>query len=183
MGRRETIGRYFSERLRDERERQGWSQSHMAKLLTDNGIQMHATTIAKIEAGDRFVRIDEATGIADILDVSLDSLLGRNARLEDDPTYPLRALTDKAQRSLSDVGAIERAFRDRVVDVRALQFPGREQLDSAGARALVALKQAQEAFWEIAGFVVPDASEVQVSFDRPTKLVEQSEGADGEAES
>jgi hypothetical protein len=38
---------------------------------------MHPTTVAKIEAGDRSVRINEAVGIADLFEVSLDSLLGR----------------------------------------------------------------------------------------------------------
>ena len=32
---------------------------------------MHLITIAKIEAGDRAVRIDEATGLADLFDASL----------------------------------------------------------------------------------------------------------------
>ena len=40
---------------------------------------MHATTIAKIEAGSRSVRINEAVGIADLFEVSLDTLLGRKS--------------------------------------------------------------------------------------------------------
>lgn len=54
----------------------------MAKVLSDNGTGMHATTIAKIEAGDRAVRIDEAVAIADALDIPLDDLL------PDDPNPP-----------------------------------------------------------------------------------------------
>ena len=39
----------------------------MAKMLADRGVQpMHPTTIAKIEAGDRSVRINEAVEIADL---------------------------------------------------------------------------------------------------------------------
>jgi hypothetical protein len=36
----------------------------MATMLSDKGIPMHWTTIAKIEKNDRSVRIDEAAGIA-----------------------------------------------------------------------------------------------------------------------
>jgi hypothetical protein len=38
---------------------------------------MHATTIAKIEAASRSVRINEAVALADLFGVSLDWLLGR----------------------------------------------------------------------------------------------------------
>jgi hypothetical protein len=40
----------------------------MATMLSDKGIPMHWTTIAKIEKNDRSVRIDEAAGIADLDD-------------------------------------------------------------------------------------------------------------------
>jgi transcriptional regulator with XRE-family HTH domain len=184
MGRRERIEDYFKKRLKAERESREWSQAHMAELLSDiMRARVHATTIAKMEAGDRTVRIDEATAIADLFKVSLDSLLGRTARVENDPTYPLRALGDKAQRSISEVGAIDRAFRDRLIDVRGLEFHGRDDLESASERALVALTEAQEAFWKVAGFQVPDAGAVQVRFDTPKKLAVPSEEADGEAES
>lgn len=93
MGRRERIADYFRKRLRSERELKGWSQADMAKMLSDNGF--HATTIAKIEAGDRTVRIDEATAIADLLGLSLDALLGRKG-LEDDASHALSVLADEA---------------------------------------------------------------------------------------
>lgn len=66
MGRREQTANYFGKRVKAERERRGWSQSQMAKLLSDNKIPMiHASTIAKIELGSRPTSIDEAIGIAD----------------------------------------------------------------------------------------------------------------------
>jgi transcriptional regulator with XRE-family HTH domain len=91
----------------------------MAKLLSDNGIpMMHPTTIAKIEAGDRAVRIDEAAGIADLFGVSLDSLLDRRAGLEEDEfTYRLRALRDTAAKHLLEVGVIANAVSERLTDV------------------------------------------------------------------
>ena len=55
---------------------------------------MHATTVAKIEAGSRSVRINEAVAIADLFGVSLDSLLGRKPGTQRDLHYALGALLD-----------------------------------------------------------------------------------------
>ena len=79
MGNRKGTDDHFSKRVRTERELRKWTQAEMAKMLTAKGIQMHWTTIAKIEKGDRLVRIDEAAGIADLFETSVDVLLGRAA--------------------------------------------------------------------------------------------------------
>jgi transcriptional regulator with XRE-family HTH domain len=179
MGRRERTEDYFRKRLRAERESREWSQAHMAELLSNIVGRTHATTIAKIEAGDRSVRIDEATAIADIFEVSLDSLLGRKAGVENDPIYPIRALQEKAQRSVWDVGVIYRAFRDRFLDLGELEFDGHDNLKSEGKRALLALDEAQRALWEVAGFELPDGSLVQV---RPA-VVQPLKGIESEKES
>ena len=56
-------------------------QRELADKLADKGINMHWTTIAKIEkGGERSVRIDEAAAFADVFGVSVDHLLGRRAR-------------------------------------------------------------------------------------------------------
>ena len=68
----------FGERLKAEREARGWSQPHFAELLEAQGVTpMHATTVAKIESGKRSVRVVEALGMAEVFDVSIDSLMGR----------------------------------------------------------------------------------------------------------
>ena len=150
MGRKERVADYFSKRLRKEREHRGWSQAYMAKLLSDKGIPAIATTIAKIEAGDRAVRIDEATGIADLFEVSLDLLLGRRAGLENELTYTRRALLDTAQKSFWDVNAINLALRDKFGDLLKLELGRDETLESEGKRALDALTEAQEALFKFA---------------------------------
>ena len=69
----------------------------MAKALSTVGIHtMHPTTIAKIEAGDRSVRINEAVGIADLFEVSLDTLLGRDWPDDSTPMFALRTLAGYA---------------------------------------------------------------------------------------
>ncbi|HME16661.1 MAG TPA: helix-turn-helix transcriptional regulator [Mycobacterium sp.] len=177
MGRRERIEDYFRKRLKDERDRREWSQAQMAELLSDiMRARVHPTTIAKIEAGDRAVRIDEATAIADIFEMSLDSLLGRTAQVDNDPTYSIRALRDKAMKYVRDVGVISRSFRDTLVDVHGLEFDGRETLESEGERAVKALDQAQRALWEVAGFELPAHGGVGVrrSRVRPSKGIKSA---------
>ena len=61
-------------RIKFERTQRGWSQAYLADLLS-----VHPTTIAKIEAGDREVKISELDAMADTFDLSVDALLGRSA--------------------------------------------------------------------------------------------------------
>jgi ribosome-binding protein aMBF1 (putative translation factor) len=88
-GKRKWTEDHFAKRLRAEREHRGWSQAEMAKMLSDRGIPMDWTTIAKVEKNDRSVRIDEAAGIADLFGTSVDELLGRKVAPERHMTYPL----------------------------------------------------------------------------------------------
>lgn len=166
MGRRQQTEDYFGKRVKDERVHREWSQSQMAKLLSDNGVpMMHPTTIAKIEAGDRAVRIDEAAAIADLFEVSLDSLLGRTAGLEDELTYRLRALRDTAAKHLLEVGTIANAVSDRLDDVMQLEFDGRNDIESRGKRAVHALGAGQLALSEVSSYELPDETRPRVRDD------------------
>jgi hypothetical protein len=63
---------------------------------------MRPTTIAKIGAGDRLLRFNKAVGIADMFEVSVDFLLGRNgAANRSELTYRLRVFLDAAEQSPS----------------------------------------------------------------------------------
>jgi transcriptional regulator with XRE-family HTH domain len=178
MGRRQQTEDYFGKRVKAEREHRDWSQAQMAKLLSDNGIpMMHPTTIAKIEAGDRAVRIDEAAGIADLFGVSLDSLLGRRAGLEDDElTYRLRALRDVAAKHLLEVGVIANAVSDRLTDVLQLEFAGREDVEAKGKRAVDALGDAQMALWEVSAYELADDTRARVRDDLVRRGVSEQVG-------
>ena len=86
----------FGELVKKERDRKDrkWTQRELADKLADKGINMHWTTIAKIEkGGERSVRIDEAAAFADVFGVSVDHLLGRRARPGADRDFALRQLT------------------------------------------------------------------------------------------
>jgi transcriptional regulator with XRE-family HTH domain len=106
---------HFRKRLKDERDRRGWSQEELAKRLGERGVAVHASTIAKIETNARAVRLDEAAAIADLFGLSLDTLLGRKA-VEDDQDHAINVLAEEAQRLVSDLSQIrdrlDRAYRD-----------------------------------------------------------------------
>jgi hypothetical protein len=95
----------------------------MAKLLSDKGIGAHTTTIAKIEAGDRAVPIDEAAAIADLFEVSLDKLLGRDLGPERDMMYTMRAALDTARQASWQMSSIETTLRDRLAELAAFDLP------------------------------------------------------------
>lgn len=64
----------FAEWLKGARAGAEMSQADLAKALTERGVSAHATTIAKIEAGDRSVKLDEAVAICSVLGGSLGEL-------------------------------------------------------------------------------------------------------------
>jgi transcriptional regulator with XRE-family HTH domain len=92
MGLREQVDSYFGQRVREERDRRGWSQEELAKRMTDRGIPAYASTIAKIESGrkPRPARLGEAIVIADLFEVPVSALLGRQP---DDTTLTFAMVT------------------------------------------------------------------------------------------
>lgn len=82
----ERVKHHFSEALKDLRKERDWSQPRLEQMLADKGIPLHWTSIAKIEKGERQVKIHEAAAIADLFDTSVDALLGRGRQMPDDST-------------------------------------------------------------------------------------------------
>lgn len=72
-----TVSRVFRENLRRHREARNWTQGDLARYLRDTGATAlgHQTTLARLESGQRAVRLDEAVIIARVLDITLDQLL------------------------------------------------------------------------------------------------------------
>jgi transcriptional regulator with XRE-family HTH domain len=133
MGRPSTIENRFRERVKKERDRRGWSQADVAKMLGDTGIKgIYPTTVAKIESGERAVRIDEATALADLFEVPLDALLGRKHHSqEDELAYLLRVLRDTARQSSQQVLAAMETIREQLEELPT-GFDGADDLQKQG---------------------------------------------------
>jgi transcriptional regulator with XRE-family HTH domain len=65
----------FGRRLRGLREEAGLTQRQLADLMRAAGYKMHQTTVAKIEAGERAVPVDEAAQFADVLGIDLTQMI------------------------------------------------------------------------------------------------------------
>jgi transcriptional regulator with XRE-family HTH domain len=158
----------FGQQLKRMRDEKGWTQPQMADLLSKKGIApMHATTIAKIEAGARSVRINEAVGIADLLDVSLDALLRRQRHDDTTLTFALAILmgyvTD-CQRQIREAQGTAADVAEQVDDLPE-QFndvPALPDLQRAARGLSVELKRAAtaaEKFVFLAGVAIVDGGE------------------------
>jgi transcriptional regulator with XRE-family HTH domain len=167
MGSREAADLYFGTRVRAARERRGWSQEELAKRLTDKGIPVYASTIAKIESEKkpRAARLGEAAGIADLFGVSLDSLLGRHTGLRSDLVFALRGLTDAARQSSAELTVIVSVLRRRLEDLAAFEFDGSDLVLAETIRAVNGLMEAVPALWEIAAFELPSGANVRLRGD------------------
>jgi transcriptional regulator with XRE-family HTH domain len=155
VARKKWIDHYFGERLKLERGHRNWTQADMVERLKAEGITLHWTSLAKIEKGERSVRIDEAKAIADVLELSIDSMLGRKAGLEDDLSHALRGVLDAAHQAQGQITLMMRPLNDRFKDVNMLEFEGYEALQSDITAAWDALQAAADALEHLAEFQPP----------------------------
>lgn len=154
MGRQKWADDRFGNRVRDEREHRGWSQADMAQMLLGKGIHpMHPTTIAKIEAGTRSVRINEAVGIAELFDVSLDTLVGHQSGAGRDLNYVLGALLDAVYTSRTGLQRIASSLRDRLQDL-PVGFNGHDTLAEGGREVFGHLDATRKALERLEGQLV-----------------------------
>lgn len=118
MGNQGVFGDQFRQRLVAERERRGWTQAQVAAMLEQRGaLGTIATTIAKLEAGNRAVRVDELAALADIFGISVDALIGRNSA-GSDLVWAISKLTTAAQKAVNDVSGIGQRIAGEMQDVR-----------------------------------------------------------------
>jgi transcriptional regulator with XRE-family HTH domain len=136
---------YFRKQLKAERERRNWSQAELAKMLSDREIPMHWTTVAKIEKGNRSVRIDEAAGIADLFEVSLDALMGRTIGSERDLLYTVQHALQTSHQAPAQIALLEGELRERVAEMEAFEFDECTAVATDYRRAAKALARARDA--------------------------------------
>lgn len=85
-----------SRNLKLARERAGFSQAELARLMTEAGVPgMHQTTIARIESNQRTLRLAEALVMARILEYRVEDLV------ESDDSAELRTEYDSLTRAVA----------------------------------------------------------------------------------
>jgi transcriptional regulator with XRE-family HTH domain len=157
--------------------------------LSDRGIRgIYPTTVAKIEAGDRAVRIDELTSIADLFGVSLDRLLGRRetSSARQNIEFVVGNLFHTARSGISQVQLTEHLLRAVIEDLAVLDFDQRDELVALATSAKAALSHAIE---ELGG-LVESSQELGMARDRARvrrgyrrQLMEERRAGDDEAQS
>jgi transcriptional regulator with XRE-family HTH domain len=154
----------FGKRFKRAREAKGLSQTETAERLKGWGITAYGSTIAKIEAGTRPVKLAELVAVTELFEVSVDTLLGRR---EADPRFEqahaLRMAVDTATKLSTTIVSVESALRDRLTDLAAFDdLPGRDTLIASFERAYNLLVDADSALteaWRVARKSVGDLPE------------------------
>ncbi len=129
----------FAEGVRAMRQARGWSQAELAVRLGEYGFRMHQTTVAKLEAGERPIRINEAAALCTLFGVQLIDVLSGGRQPEGD-VATLQQRVDAAQDSYDQLRALH---TDVVRDHAEAQGKARA-LEAQVQRTQVRLTQAAE---------------------------------------
>lgn len=156
MGSQTPIEIRFRDNVRHERKRRGWSCAEVANDLRDRGFpHIVASTVSKIESGDRAVRIDEAAGFADLFGVSTETLLGRPSGGAD-LMWAISKLSSNAHKMINEVSSLQQRLRADAQDVA--DYANRSDRTSEIASTLAAvgmshaaLENAKQAIVRLAG--------------------------------
>lgn len=75
----------FGAQVKDARDARGWSQEALARHLKETlGIELHQTGIARLERGERAIRLNEASALAKLLGLDLQQYGGIGPRLTEE---------------------------------------------------------------------------------------------------
>lgn len=135
MGTNKLAGTELRNTLKRVRTGRGWSMVEMADMLRAKGLTAYPTTIAKIEAGDRAVQIDELVAFAELFEVSVDTLLGHSTGHSQDKAFQVWALVDAERQSLWQLSTTERTLRQAVTNVDSFKLNANERTLRDGCEA------------------------------------------------
>lgn len=126
----EKVERQFAANLKSAREDRGVSQVALAQHMADRGHRWHQSTVFKVEAGRRAVRIGEAKDLAAILDTTVDSLSATgDDRLMTAAIEARKAWQHYAESHLASLGA-RNAWDRKLAELAAAIKSARELPDS-----------------------------------------------------
>ncbi|MEV6662756.1 helix-turn-helix domain-containing protein [Streptomyces nigra] len=91
------------------RELRGWSQQELARRMADKGYSWRQTTVAKTEAADRPIRVNEVQGLAVVFGVTVNDLLA--VPIDDYEMYG-------AASRLTELRTLAQAANQRAIELR-----------------------------------------------------------------
>lgn len=86
--------------IRSAREQKGMTQKHVAQLMALLGFKWQHTTVARLEAGQRPIRVNEAFSLSAVLGVNIVRLLGLGE-------FAQQARIVKSMETLNDLQALQ----------------------------------------------------------------------------
>lgn len=100
------------QKLQQLRLERGWSQADVSKRLSQLGFDLHQTTIAKLEAGKRPLRVAELMALSLLYDRPAVSLFYLPLKHESEPVQRLREQLREADETIAYVrGALLEALQ------------------------------------------------------------------------
>lgn len=97
------LERAFGRLIRDLRHARGWSQTDLAERLEHLGFEYHQTTIGKLEAGARPLRVGELFAVAEVFGVPardlVDAVTGYASLTEEDAEVAARRIQEIEEES------------------------------------------------------------------------------------
>jgi transcriptional regulator with XRE-family HTH domain len=130
----------FGSRLRAIRERRRWSQADLGELVRQAGVTLHQTQIARIELGQRALRLNEAAALAQVLNIPLQNLIDVSSEDEED-TIELGNVVELEAELEEQRGTLVRLI---IVSGEAREWL--EEAQRAKDRAAVELERAKDRF-------------------------------------
>jgi transcriptional regulator with XRE-family HTH domain len=103
----------LARRVKQERTERGWSQEHLAALMTGAGARMHQSSIAKIErpgTDRRPITVDEALAFATVFGTGLPELLISPEAYRDQRVAQLERELERTESELAELESTRQAL-------------------------------------------------------------------------
>jgi len=117
--------------VREAREHRGWSQETLARQLGETaGIDLHQSAVARLERGERPIRLNEAAALSKILNLDL-RMFSPRAEI---PTFVTFKEVQQAEETLSGLASEEARVRE---ELRSLHERYEEEVSALRSNLLM----------------------------------------------
>ncbi|MFI9610356.1 helix-turn-helix domain-containing protein [Streptomyces sp. NPDC052023] len=150
---RMTAEEVMGKQVRRIRELRGWSQQELARRMHDKGYSWRQTTVAKTEAADRPIRVNEVQGLAIVFGVTVNDLLA--VPIDD---YEMLGAASR----LTELRTLAEAANQRVLELRRTRERVDQEVEAAEEecrRLLDQIDEQQREYDEIAARVTEQQGE------------------------